>query len=493
MLGMNIAPGIILGLAIFSIAVTLITNWLAAGRRRPTLPRSVSLGLMGPLLANILWLLLVFAAGMIATRYIERIDNTILGYMVFGLLAFLLSFARALVHRRSQQSAGAKPPVDSKALVRAAIHYGAYFLLATVLYLTISWLLRRHVELILLIPLWFGALLPYLDSQRSPLGRLLPFISNRIEARFGHGQGWHSLTANALVALFTAPLILVDLEAWSLISLGFFSHLVLDLLTPEGSMLFWPITHTRYSVFGGFVGSPGSTAECWLVASLAIVAAVLLVIVDIGPLPPRPAPSLSYEQTLERYYGMRGRNLVFAYIEGSWQATGRPVRGRFEILNAAGESYTLLDRYDGKVFTAGRGTEDNLYLNRIILQPGSAAVIKPAEIHLQDQPLADGLPVLYEMQQEPGLQHIYVSGDVVVPALPSLQTDYAQTGLRRIQTGDKAGHYTFHYLTASDLIELSNLPVETAALVIIATYASPASGPTVTPLPAPLPTPEPAP
>jgi len=440
-----------------------------------------------------LWILLVFAGGIIATRYIERTDNASLGYLVFGLLALLLSFARAFVHRRSQQAPRSKSQADRNALVRAAFHYGAYFLLATVLYLAISWLLGRHVDLILLIPLWLGVLLPDLDSRRSPLGRLLPFVSHRIGARFGYEEGWHSLAANALVILFTAPLILINLESWCLISLGFFSHLALDLLTPEGIMLFWPITHTRYSVFGGALGSPGSAAERWLVAGLGVIATVLLFIVDIGPSPSPPAPSPSYEQTLERYYGTRGKNLVFAYVEGSWQASGRPVWGRFEILNASGESYILLDRYDGKVFTAGRGADDNLYLNRIILQPGSAAAIKATEIHLQDQPLADGLSVLYEMQQELGLQHIYVSGNLVVPISSSLKVDYTQTGLRRIQAGDKAGHYTFHYLTAGDLIELANLPVETAVLVIVATYASPASGPTATPLPAPPPTPEPIP
>jgi hypothetical protein len=194
---------------------------------------------------------------------------------------------------------------------------------------------------------------------------------------------------------------------------------------------------------------------------------------------------------------MRGNNQVFAYVEGTWQTTGKRMSGWLEVLNASGESFILLDRFDGTICTGGRGAQDNLYLNRISLRTGPSIRVKPTEIHLVDQSLATGLAVVYEMQREPGLEHIYVSGDVFLPLPldttdPVLPADYAQTKLRRIRAHN-GGHYTFHYLTASDLIALANVQVELADLVIVATYTSPASGPTVTPLP-PLPsTPEPAP
>jgi hypothetical protein len=184
---------------------------------------------------------------------------------------------------------------------------------------------------------------------------------------------------------------------------------------------------------------------------------------------------------------MRGRIQVFAYIDGSWQISGRPISGQFEILNASNQSFIVLDRYSGRIFTAGRSGEDNVYLNRISLQTGPSIVVKPVEIHLEHQPLADALDSVYEMQQEPGLQHIYVSGELLFPIQqdadgPVLQADYSQTDLRRIRTHG-AGHYSLHYLSAADLIELADYQVETAELVIVATCARPANGPTVTPLP----------
>lgn len=157
----------------------------------------------------------------------------------------------------------------------------------------------------------------------------------------------------------------------------------------------------------------------------------------------------------------------------------------------------MLDRYSGKVFTAGRNEDDNLYLNRLTLQRGPSAIIKPIELRFRDQRLADALPSLYAMQREPGLQHIYLSGDIVVApgqdlSSTTLRQDYAQTSLRRVQAPEP-GHFSLSYLTAGDLVALSGIRVSDGELLVVATYASPASGSTVTPLPVIVTTPEPTP
>jgi inner membrane protein len=497
MLGIQIDLWISAGLLIFSVAVTLVTNWLAAGLRRPIWSRRISPHDVVTFLASLVWILLIYAAGVIATRYIERIDYPALGYLAYAAGAFVLSWIRALLYRRILDQPKRVTPIRA-ARSGIWIHYAAYLLFAIVLFLALSWLLQRSADPVLLIPLSVGALLPNLDSQTSVPGRLLPFVSRRVEERFGYMEEWRTLAANALVALITTPLILlIDVEAWYPISLGFLSHLMLDLLTPQGIMLFWPISRRRYKVLDGPVDQPGCLFERRLAASLAVVAAILFLVVDVGRPAPPAAPAPSYEETFRRYYAMRGNNQVFAYVEGTWQATGKRMSGWLEILNAVGESFILLDRFDGTVFTGGRGAEDNLYLNRISLRTGPSIRVKPTEIRLEDQSLASGLAVLYEMQREPGLEHIYVSGDVFLPlhpdgASPLLPADYTQTRLRRIQ-GHHGGHYTLHYLTASDLIALANVRVELADLVIVATYTSPVGGPTVTPLPPPPPTLEPGP
>jgi membrane-bound metal-dependent hydrolase YbcI (DUF457 family) len=378
------------------------------------------------------------------------------------------------------------------------VHSLTYALFAIIVFLILCWFLQRPADPILFIPLCVGALLPDLDSHNSLSGRLLPWISRRLEAQWGHRQEWHSLAANGFVAVVSLPLVrLIGWEAWYSISLGFLAHLALDTLTPQGTLLFWPLSRRRLFVASKLDWSPGGAPEQWLAAALGTASIVLLLFVDLGPARPQLAPAPSYEQTLQRYQSGRGNNLIFANLAGVWQATGRRMSGQFEVLNATGQSFIVLDRYTGQVFTAGRQAGDNLYVNQITLQTGPPASVKPVEVHLENERLADALAILYQMQREPGLQHIYVSGDVIVPALqdtisPTLQADYAQTSLRRIQA-DGAGHYRLDYLTASDLIDLASVQVETADLVIDAVYTLPPTGPTVTPLPSPPPTPEPVP
>jgi membrane-bound metal-dependent hydrolase YbcI (DUF457 family) len=415
-------------------------------------------------------------------------SNAVMGTLLLAVFGLLLSWARAHLYRRIQKQRRPEQPVDWPAVVLVLVHSLSYLLLASAIYLVLSWLLRLPVEPLLFIPLGIGALLPDLDSRESLPGRLMPWLSRRLEARCGRLEEWHTLGAVALVALLASPLILLcGVQAWCMIPLGFFSHLLLDLLTPQGIMLFWPVSRRRYKLLGGAIQSAGCRTERAIAAGLVIAVIILLLVVDLDHPEPVTAPQPSYQQILERYYAMRGRTQVFAYIEGSWQISGRPISGRFEILNASGESFIVLDRFSGKVFAAGRSADSHVYLDRIILQSGPSVSVRPVEIHLEKQPLSDAVNIVYQMQSEPGLQYIYVSGDVLLPVpqdptRPTLSMDYSLTSLRKIQAHDE-GHYSLHYLTAAELIRLADLRVETADLVITATYATPAIGPTVTPLP----------
>jgi len=484
------SPWILIGILAYAVSTTLLSNWLVRRHSRPRFPSKVSGQVLVDVAANLVWTALLWFYGWVGIRYIERVNNMALGCLAFALFGFLLSWVRASLFRRIQDQRQPVSAIDGQALVREIVHWSSYLLWSLIIYFALCWLLNQPVEPLLFIPLWIGALLPDLDTPDSPLGRLLPWLSRRLEGCLGHLETWHTLGANVLVALLAAPLAwLFAGRVWYLIPLGFFSHLMLDLLGPRGVMLIWPLTRTRYAIFRGAIQSRGGRAERLLVAGLAIVGLMLAAVTDLNKPQPVAAPSPTYQQTVDRYYTLRGRIQVFVYIEGSWQASGRPVSGRFEILNAAGESFVMLDRFSGMVFSAGRHKEDNVYLDRIVLQSGPAVTVKPVEVRLERQPLSDILDMLYEMQAEAGLQHIYVSGELLLaagqPVTASMpKADYSQTSLRRIQMHE-AEHYSLRYLTAGELIDLAGLQVEFADLVIVATYVSPAAGPTVTPLPAP--------
>jgi hypothetical protein len=479
----------VVGLLAFSMAVTLLADWITAGFRRPALAgrRGVSVTGILSLIANLVWILLVWGASVLAVRYLERLGNPAAGYALYALVAFFFSLVRARLYRRIS-------PERATSLARSAVHNLTYLLAASLFYLVLSLLAHWTLDPLLFIPLWVGAFAPELD--RRILGRVRPIVSRWTRADLGPLQEWHSLGANLLVAVITLPLLaLIGLQGWGLISLGFLSHLAVDLFDPRGLMLFWPLSRRRVYLLG--FRSPGSAGDSRLAGILAVVVLVLFFFVQIGPAPAPAVGVPSFEQSVQSYYSMRGRNLVFARVEGSWQATGRWMSGTFEILNAVDSSLVLLDRYDGSVFTAGRSAADDLYVSALFLSTGPVALVKPVEVRLRDQPLAEALPTVYQMQREPGLQHIWVSGDVLLGSPEEaggrgLQVDYAQTLLRKVQA-EEPGHYILRYLTASELIDLASVHVESADLVIVATYATAATGPTVTPLPEPAPTPGEAP
>jgi inner membrane protein len=350
--------------------------------------------------------------------------------------------------------------------------------------LLLAWLAGERLHWLAILVLLLGALLPDLDNQDSLLGRALPFLSRPLQDKFGHHEAWHTPAVVAGLTLLGLPLLAFGgWQAWVALPLGFGTHLLVDLLSPPGVMLFWPLSLHHHRLLSAPLAQQGGRAEGSLAALLGLAVALLILVVGVGAEPPPPIVAPSYEQTVERYYSLRGRTLVYASIQGTWQASGRRIGGTFEILNAVGASFILLDLYTGDVFSAGRTAGDNLYLNGISLQTGDEARVKPAEIHLEDEPVANALPVLYEMQAEPGLQHIYVSGDLLLsPNSAGPRPDYSQTSLRLIQQIEPE-HYRLSYLTAADLINLAGLQVEMADLLIVGTYAVPGSGPTVTPLP----------
>lgn len=446
-LGMTLAPWVVVAILAGSVAITWLTNWLVMGRRH--LFASIGEGI-----STLVWIALVFIGGLYAVRYSERFA---LALPLYGLVVVVLSLLRAWLYRRSLTVPAS---INWPSIVRQL----TYLVGAWSVYLTWCWLSNQPAQPILFLPLSLGALLPNIRWQTERAKWIT--------------QAWRTPAAVAGLALITSPLIpLIGTPAWGLVWVGFVCHLALDLVRPPGIRLLWPFCHKHY-----LLALPPPLSERWVPLGVAALALVLTSAVDFGrPTTPSP-PAPPYEQTVAYYYSLRGRTRVLAQIEGSWQTTGRRWGGTFEVLNAQGQSFLLLDHFTGRIFTAGRSAEDDFYVTGIRLTAGEPVRVKPVEIHLEDQLLADALPILYEMQREPGLLYTFVSGEIVTTT--SLPSSHTLNQFEKIEARE-AGHYIFRYLTAAELIALASTPVQTADLIVFATYAIQPTGPTVTPLPSP--------
>jgi len=89
----------------------------------------------------------------------------------------------------------------------------------------------------------FGSIIPDIDYTKSLIGRFFRPISKQLNQRFGHRTVTHSL-AVLFVSNLLSGVIENTLLHQSTISkiyfLGFFSHLVLDMMTVQGVPLFYP-------------------------------------------------------------------------------------------------------------------------------------------------------------------------------------------------------------------------------------------------------------
>lgn len=478
----------------YSVAIVLAANWVVARLKKPITPYS-RISIAAAAVATTLWIGIMVLAGLLAMRYIERLSSPAAGTLVYALTAALLSLGHAFLYRRveEQLQAEGRRRWDS-ASVQAALRGLTYVLMALSLCLLLSAVNAHSVSVVLFVPLVVGTLLPDIDSRATLAGKLAPPLARWLETRVGPRQQWHSLGGAIAASIIASPLIpLAGWEPWAMIPLGFVAHLLREMLEPEGLMLFWPLSRARFVLPRGWLVRRESRGERWLFVVLLLVAMGLLLIVKTGPPPTTPAQGptdVPFEEILAQYQAMRGRTLVYADADGVWQISGRRVSARYEIVGALDQSLILLDRYSGALLSGGHSAGDQLYLSRVSFLTGPEVRIKPVEVNLREEKLAGALPVIYQMQREPGLQYIFASGDVVVPvsdeqAEPQLSGSRAQTRLPKIQDLGN-GHFRLRYLTASELIDLGELQVAAADLVITATSTARTGGPTPTPLPQPL-------
>lgn len=86
-----------------------------------------------------------------------------------------------------------------------------------------------------------GALLPDIDSFHSKLGRIIMPVSVVVQLIFGHRGIFHTILLP--MALYMGLNLLLPMYSAYYLPLlvGYISHLLLDVLTPEGTPLLWPL------------------------------------------------------------------------------------------------------------------------------------------------------------------------------------------------------------------------------------------------------------
>jgi len=216
-----------------------------------------------------------------------------------------------------------------------------------------------------------GSIMPDIDHPSSTIGRLLPWISKPIERRFGHRAITHSAlgtvvaamvftTTLGIAALVTQKVLLNSLPfsqlptAFSLIALtfkdilrlgaaftiGYASHLILDMITPRGIQLLWP-NPDQDNIFRDTIQvETGSKEEIPVFLIGLVLLALAFPLSQHGPMTALRWFLATPESAIQEW---KNRNTAtFVEFEGTWAATKVPIKATAQILDVDNKRLVVL-------------------------------------------------------------------------------------------------------------------------------------------------------
>ena len=196
-----------------------------------------------------------------------------------------------------------------------------------------------------------GSLLPDVDSPRSSLGRLVPFISVPLERKWGHRTITHCLLAVAVLAVILSPLLFFHGAMFAALLIGYMSHLLADCATKSGCPLFLP--RPEIAVLPGndrYRIHTGSAGEMILLAVLVLLLAAVFPLSRMGGIWRAmrylaATPSAAYSDYREAI------TETVLNFKGHWHDSRQPVSGDALILDATKSRFLIV--LNGQVVSYG--------------------------------------------------------------------------------------------------------------------------------------------
>lgn len=210
-----------------------------------------------------------------------------------------------------------------------------------------------------------GSIMPDLDHPRSAVGRLFSFASVPLERKFGHRTVTHSLlgwtiatgiaaivgilitTAESFASLKMIPTDLI--VRWvAAFSIGYLSHILIDMLNPRGVQLFWP-SDARDVIVKDPALRPesGSKAEILIFAILVGLMLLSFPLSKYGLMTSFRWLLATPEAAIEEFKNTSTKTYVI--FTGILAQTRTPIQGKAEILEA--KNKRLIVTYEGNIYT----------------------------------------------------------------------------------------------------------------------------------------------
>jgi inner membrane protein len=245
-------------------------------------------------------------------------------------------------------------------------------------------------------PILLGAiasLLPDIDISTSPAGRVLPFISRPLEAKFSHRSATHSLLASLTLAVVSYGLWLTSRSfiggiglGWvHALNIGYFFGWFLDCFTKSGVEMFYPLG-VRCVCPGNrnLRIATGSPAEYWLIVFVVAVSLWTFQLNNTGGLVQNFNALIAAPSGVVELYNRNGGNhVIYADYAGVLSGSRESVESESAVIGTNGEGFLVL-RGD-QVIKVGNEADSTIIVNRIKGRIGENAITTTETIFLDDE------------------------------------------------------------------------------------------------------------
>jgi len=245
-----------------------------------------------------------------------------------------------------------------------------------------------------------ASVLPDVDTGASFVGRTFPFLSKRIERKFGHRTLTHSAAFVTTLAVVFSPLYLFVPDVYVCLLIGYASHPFLDTMTVHGVKLFYPFSNLK-CVFPLEVNNP----HRYRLQSGSKMDKALSLLFFIGCIPTFLIAHQGYERFIRStqkniesavrdYNEFSKDHFVFAEVAAYNMMTKERIEGIFEIIGTLNHNTVLFKGTDKALHSLGKEYDAEYVAERIICRKGDPAETIVRSVDMSNQLLAQLLTYL---------------------------------------------------------------------------------------------------
>jgi membrane-bound metal-dependent hydrolase YbcI (DUF457 family) len=245
-----------------------------------------------------------------------------------------------------------------------------------------------------------ASVLPDVDTGASFVGRTFPFLSKRIERKFGHRTLTHSAAFVATLAVVFSPLYLFVPDVYVCLLIGYASHPFLDTMTVHGVKLFYPFSSLK-CVFPLEVNNPhryrlqtGSKMDKALSLLFFIGCIPTFLIAHQGYERFIRSTQKNIESAVRDYNEFSKTNFVFAEVTAYNMMTKERIEGVFEIIGTLSPNTVLFKGADRALHSLGKEYDAEYVAERIICRKGDPAETIVRSVDMSNQLLSQLLTYL---------------------------------------------------------------------------------------------------